>query len=86
MTRFKYALGLCGLSQSEAAEYLGVSVSSIEKWSRGVKGPPPGVWEDLARLWAEIKKAAGLVVSDDLQRGPAMAAAALYLLTENDQI
>jgi transcriptional regulator with XRE-family HTH domain len=86
MTRFKYALGLCGLSQSEAAEYLGVSVSSVEKWSRGVKGPPIGVWEDLARLWAQIKASASLDVAGDLQPGPAMAAAALYLLTDENKI
>lgn len=40
-----------GLFQSEAAELLGVSKSTIEKWERGIKTPVPVTQEGvLARL------------------------------------
>lgn len=58
MTTFKAAIGLCGLSQSAAAEYLGVSLASVKDWSRGKTAPSQGVWDDLADLYDRIEDAA----------------------------
>ena len=60
MSTFKSALALCGLSQSEASLFLGVSKSSIDKWNRGVSGynPPEGVWVMLADRMRSILEAA----------------------------
>lgn len=58
MTTFKASLGLCGLSQKEAAEYLGVSLDSVKGWCRGKTPPPRGVWDALSDLLARIEGAA----------------------------
>lgn len=55
MTPFKAALGMCGLSRQEAAKFLGVSESSVDKWSRGAQRVPEGVWNEIGGLWATIK-------------------------------
>lgn len=53
-TEFKSALALCGFSRKEAAAFLDVSESSVDKWSRGVSDPPNGVWRDLSARWASL--------------------------------
>lgn len=58
MTTFKAAMSICGLSQAEAAEFLGVSIQSVKDWSRGKAAPPPGVWQMLADLYRRIEDAA----------------------------
>ncbi len=58
MTTFKSAMSICGLSQSEAAEFLGVSIQSVKDWSRGKSAPPVGVWEMLSDLYVRIEGAA----------------------------
>ena len=58
MTTFKASLSICGLSQTEAAEFLGVSLASVKDWCRGKTPPPPGVWDMLADLYARIEAAA----------------------------
>lgn len=58
MTTFKAALGLCGLSQREAATFFGVSEQSVKNWSRDAAPPPIGVWRELAGLLARIESAA----------------------------
>lgn len=58
MTTFKSALGLCGLSQQQAADYLEVSIDSVKAWSRGKTPPPPGVWDQMADLLERIEAAA----------------------------
>ena len=58
MTTFKSSLGLCGLSQTGSASYLGVSLASVKDWCRGKSAPPYGVWEMMADLYARIEAAA----------------------------
>lgn len=57
-TVFKAALGVCGLSQTEAADFLGVALPTIKDWSRGSFAPPVGVWRMLADLYDQIDNAA----------------------------
>ena len=72
MTTFKSALGICGLSQQGAAEYLGVSIASVKDWSRGKSAPPIGVWVMLADLWGRIEdageRAAEQITPEDMDR------------------
>lgn len=58
MTAFKSALGVCGLSQTEAADFLSVSVPTVKAWSSGKYSPPLGVWQMLASLFEQIQDAA----------------------------
>ena len=58
MSTFKSALSVCGLSQRQAAEYLGVSIQSVKHWSSGRTQPPGGVWEALADLLERVQDAA----------------------------
>ena len=58
MTTFKSALGVCGLSQQEAADYLSVSLGSIKDWCRGKSAPSLGVWTQLSDLYRQIEDAA----------------------------
>ncbi len=55
MTTFKRSLQACGLSQSEAAEFFGVSLQSVKDWCRGKSVPKPGVWKMLSDLYADIQ-------------------------------
>ena len=61
---FKASLAICGLTQSEAAAYLEVSLQSIKHWSSGKTSPPSGVWEELASLWEEIQQEAASIDVD----------------------
>ena len=63
MTTFKAAIAICGLSQQEAAEFLGVSIQSVKDWSRGRSAPPIGVWSMMAQLYARIEDAADFAAS-----------------------
>ena len=58
MTTFKYALSICGMSQQQAADFLGVSLPSIKHWSSGRSAPPEGVWVMLADLFERVQDAA----------------------------
>lgn len=58
MSMFKAALGLCGLSIREAADYLDVSMDTVKHWSAGRRPVPAGVWEMLADLFERIQDAA----------------------------
>jgi DNA-binding XRE family transcriptional regulator len=58
MTTFKHALSVCGLSQQQAAEFLGVSLQSVKHWSSGRSQPPEGVWRMLADLFERVQDAA----------------------------
>lgn len=64
MTTFKSALGICGLSQQGAADYLGVSLQSVKDWSRGRSSPPIGVWEMMRDLYERIEDAAVFAVGE----------------------
>lgn len=50
MTPFALLLRLSGLSHREAAAFLGVSPSSIDKMARGVRSTPAGIIEDMREL------------------------------------
>lgn len=58
MTTFKAALSVCGLTQQEAADFLGVQLNNVKKWSNGTLNPPLGVWQMLASLFEQIQDAA----------------------------
>lgn len=55
MSVFKAAIGACGLSHREAADYLGVSLDSVKSWSIGRVNPPMRVWVLLASLFEQIQ-------------------------------
>ena len=55
MTTFKRSIQACGLSQTEAAEYLGVSIQSVKGWCSGKWIPKSGVWKMLAVLHQDIQ-------------------------------
>ncbi len=56
MTVFKAALGLCGLSISDAAKFFGESESTVKHWSAGSAGRavPDAAWAALAVLYDQI--------------------------------
>lgn len=58
MSAFKSAIGVCGLSQREAADFLQVSLDTVKSWCAGRSNPPFGVWTMLASLFEQIQAAA----------------------------
>ena len=54
MSVFKSALGTCGLSIADAAEFLGLSESLVKQYSAGNRQPPQAVWSALAILYDQI--------------------------------
>ena len=54
MNEFKTALMLCGLADSEAAEYFGVSSDTAKGWSAERIEPPVEIWRKLAALYIKI--------------------------------
>lgn len=58
MTTFKSALSLCGLSQQEAADFLGYSLHTVKSWCSRGANPPLGAWQMLASLFVQIQEAA----------------------------
>lgn len=51
---FKAALGICGLSNEAAAEFIGVSVDTVKKWCSGKRNVPPFAWQPIAKLYTQI--------------------------------
>ncbi len=51
-------IGRCGLSQLEAAAFLQLSISSVDKMCRGVRTTPDAVVDQLSRLYARIQETA----------------------------
>ena len=47
-----------GLSQQEAADFHGVSLSSVNKWCRGARNAPPGVEAEMCELIRDILETA----------------------------
>lgn len=66
---FKYARMACGLSQSEAAAYLGVSLSSVQSFDTGRRPVPDGVWSMLADLFERIQDAADFAADHMAEAG-----------------
>lgn len=58
MNTFKSSLAICGLSQQQAADFLGVALQTVKHWSSGRNNPPQGVWEMLSDLYRRIEDAA----------------------------
>lgn len=54
MSVFKSALGICGLSIADAADFLGLSESLVKQYSAGNRQPPDAVWAALATLYDQI--------------------------------
>jgi len=59
MTPFALLLQLAGLSQREAATFLNVSPSSVDKMARGIRSTPSGVVDELRSLIAAQARTAG---------------------------
>ncbi|QKV17842.1 helix-turn-helix domain-containing protein [Oricola thermophila] len=57
-TPFAQMLSICGLSQSEAADFLNVPLNTIKKWGQGRNDPPLGVIKELADLYDLMDEAA----------------------------
>lgn len=57
-TELRLALAACGLSQRQAAEFLGVRLDSVERALRGRDRTPPGWLAELRRLHARQRQAA----------------------------
>lgn len=53
-TLFAACLSRLGLSQSQAADYLEVSLSSIKGWSSGRNPVPKNIWNELRQYEAKI--------------------------------
>lgn len=58
MTPFAALQSLCGLSNREAAAYLDMTESAVEKFRRGNREAPSGVLRELQELWTVIDQAA----------------------------
>lgn len=58
MTTFKSALGVCGLSQQEAADFFQTRPDTVKSWCTGRRSPPIGVWQQLASLYEQMCLAA----------------------------
>lgn len=58
MTPFSILMSLAGLSQREAAAFLKVSSSSVDKMARGARSAPDGVIDDLRDLIDQQEDAA----------------------------
>lgn len=70
MTTFASVIRLCGLSQREAADFLGVRLDTVTAWSSGRRPVPPGVWDMLADLWRRIEDAADNASADPAINDP----------------
>ena len=82
MTLFKSALKLTGLSQVEAASFLGMSLQSVKYWSAGIRNCPDEQWAKLASLYSDIqngrettfegskKLASAMKLLEDINRQP----------------
>lgn len=58
MTPFAALQSLCGLSNREAADFLGVREKTVDDWRSGRRGAPEGAFADLDALVARQANAA----------------------------
>jgi hypothetical protein len=72
-TPFALLLARCGLSQREAAGYLNLSPSNIDKMARGARATPAGVIAELQALYRKISVAAENAVAAIMETTPAGA-------------
>lgn len=59
-THFDLLRQVCGLSQREAAELLGVRLDTVKNWSIGRRNPSDAVLKELATLAMRIETEASL--------------------------
>lgn len=60
-TLFSAVLSRLGLSQSEAAELLGVRPDTVKSWAAGRRNVPPGVWDELRKHARSIEPVERLI-------------------------
>ncbi len=53
-TEFKQAVKAVGFSNTEAAEFFGVSVRTVEAWVQDRRTVPTGVWNELRGLYIQM--------------------------------
>lgn len=53
-TKYAAYLHACGLSHGDGAKLHNVTVSSVEKWSRGCVNPPAGVITEIAQYHSDM--------------------------------
>lgn len=58
ITTFGAALKMCGLTISEASEFLDVRPDTVKNWSQGRRTVAPFAWEKLRALYARQQQAA----------------------------
>lgn len=58
MSAFKQALAICGLTQSEAADFLNVRLDTVKSWSSGRNPVPDGVWQQLGEIYDRMDESA----------------------------
>lgn len=54
-TAFKKTISICGLTQSEAANFLGVRIDTVKSWCADRNTPPAGAWRELADLYDQMQ-------------------------------
>lgn len=69
MTAFYCLMTACGLSNQEAADFLGVSLGSIEGWKSGRRNAPDGVFSEMRTLWRSMMSAAQMAAETIEQSG-----------------
>lgn len=52
------SMAICGLSESEAAKFLRVSVDTVKSWTAGQSPVPANVWKKLCELHTDMIDAA----------------------------
>lgn len=62
MTLFNSLRELCGLTQPECADYLGVRVDSVSSWCTGRRNIPDGVVQKMVGLWNRMEDEASRIV------------------------
>jgi len=64
---FRRAIKACGMTQQEAADYVGYSIFTVKSWSLGRRSIPDAVWDKLSDLHQKLEAAAKLSAEN---RGP----------------
>ena len=82
-TPFKLLCDRCGLSQREAADFLGARLDTVKSWASGRNRAPAGVIAELRKLHATIERAAGELVAEVKKRRPDELA--LFLARTDDE-
>lgn len=82
MTPFKLLMIATGLSQREAASYLNVSASQVDKMSGGTRTVPEGIMTEMRALHAR-QQAAAREILDVVEKTPHAAVIELGLASDD---